>query len=117
MIPQGSLRTSQGHSKEVLQKFWTTLRNFRRNPFGVVYFEHRNNRGRVIIFDIGRVPGGGFGGPGGGFFSFCSCSGLPLLLLPLKPPLGPPKPPPGPPTPPPGPSPMSKIQNFQTFFR
>ena len=42
-------------------------------------------------------PGGGFGGPGGGFFSHGSSSGLPLLLLSLKPPPGPPKPPPGPP--------------------
>ena len=47
-------------------------------------------------------PGAGFGGPGGGFFSLSSSSGLPLLLLPLKPPPGPPKPPPGPPKPPPG---------------
>ena len=30
-------------------------------------------------------PGGGFGGPGGGFFSRSSSSGLPLLLLLLKP--------------------------------
>ena len=45
-------------------------------------------------------PGGGFGGPGGVFFSRSSSSGLPLLLLPLKPPPGPPKPPPGPPNPP-----------------
>ena len=56
------------------------------------YFENRNNRGRVIIFDIGGAPGGGFGGPGGfgghggGFFSLSSSSGLPLLLLLLKPP-------------------------------
>ena len=47
--------------------------------------------------------GGGFGGPGGGFFSTGSSSGLPLLLPVLKPPPGPPKPPPGPPKPPPGP--------------
>ena len=45
-------------------------------------------------------PGGGFGGPGGGFFSLSSSSGLPLLLLPLKPPPGPQKPAPGPPGPP-----------------
>ena len=55
----------------------------------------------VAIIDIGGGPGGGvggpgggFGGPGGGFFSLSSSSGLPLLLLPLKPPPGPPKPPP-----------------------
>ena len=72
------------------------------------YSENRNNRGRVIIFDIGGVPGGGFGGPGGGFggpgggFSDNRSSGKPLLLLRLKkPPPGPPKPPPGPPRPPP----------------
>ena len=66
----------------------------------------------VAIIDIGGGPGGGvggpgggFGGPGGGFFSLSSSSGLPLLLLPLKPPPGPPKPPPGPPKPPPGTSP------------
>ena len=66
----------------------------------------------VIIIDIGGGPGGGvggpgggFGGPGGGFFSLSSSSGLPLLLLSLKPPPGPPKPPPGPPKPPPGTSP------------
>ena len=39
-------------------------------------------------------PGGGFGGPGGGFLNLSSSSGLPLLLLSLKPPPGPPKPPP-----------------------
>ena len=52
-------------------------------------------------------PGGGFGAPGGVFFSLGSSSGLPLLLLSLKPPPGAPKPPPGPPPgapkPPPGP--------------
>ena len=42
-----------------------------------------------------------YGGPGGGFFSLSSSSGLPLLLLSLKPLPGPPKPPPGPPKPPP----------------
>ena len=46
-------------------------------------------------------PGGGFGGPGGGFFSLSSSSGLPLRLLPLKPPPGLQKPLPGPPGPPP----------------
>ena len=45
-------------------------------------------------------PGGGFGGPGGGLLNLSSSSGLPLLLLPFKPPQGPPKPPPGPPKPP-----------------
>ena len=44
-------------------------------------------------------PGGGFGAPGGGFFSLSSSSGLPLLLLSLKPPPGASKPPPGPPEP------------------
>ena len=47
-------------------------------------------------------PGGGFGDPGGGFLNNNSSSGLPLLLLLLKPPLGPPKPLPGPPGPPRG---------------
>ena len=37
-------------------------------------------------------PGGGFGGPEGGFLNLSSSSGLPLLLLPFKPPPGPPKP-------------------------
>ena len=37
-------------------------------------------------------PGDGFGGPGGVFFSRSSNSGLPLFLLPLKPPPGPPQP-------------------------
>ena len=31
------------------------------------YSENRNNRGRVIIIDIGGGPGGGIGGPGGVF--------------------------------------------------
>ena len=54
------------------------------------YSKHRNNRGRVIIFDIGGVTGGGFGGPGGGFggpgggFSDSRSSGKPLLVLKLK---------------------------------
>ena len=75
--------------------------------------KNRNNRGRVRIFDIGVTgggfggPGGGFGGPGGGFFSLSSSSGLPLLLLSLKPPPGPPKPAPGPQKPPPGPPKMT----------
>ena len=63
----------------------------------------------VVIIDIVGGPGGGFGGPGGGFrgpgggfFSLSSSSGLPLLLLPLKPPPGPQKPLPGPPGPPRG---------------
>ena len=54
-------------------------------------------------------PGGGFGAPGGGFFNLSSSSGLPLLLLPLKPPLGPPKPPPG--------HPISKITTLSRLFR
>ena len=65
-----------------------------------------------VIIDIGGGlggPGGGFGGPGGGFFSLSSSSGLPLLLLSLKPPPGPRKPAPGPPKPPPGPPTMSII--------
>ena len=45
-------------------------------------------------------PGAGFGGPGSGFFSLSSSSGLPLLLLSLKPPPGPPKLAPGPQKPP-----------------
>ena len=44
----------------------------------------------AVIIDIVGGPGGGFGGPGGGFFSLSSRSGLPLLLLSLKPPPGPP---------------------------
>ena len=74
-----------------------------------------------VIFDIGGGLGGGvggpggFGGPGGGFFSLSSSSGLPLLLLSLKPPPGPPKPPPGPPTPPPRPPPMSIITPYHDY--
>ena len=49
-----------------------------------------------------RGPGSGFGGPGGGFFSTGSSSGLPLLLPVLKPPPGPPKTLPGPRKLPPG---------------
>ena len=52
----------------------------------------------VVLGGFGG-PGGGFGGPGGGFLNLSSSSGLPLLLLPFKPPPGPPKPPPGPPKP------------------
>ena len=51
-----------------------------------MYSENRNNRARIIIFDIGWGPGCGVGGPGGGFFNVNSFSGLPLLLFPLKPP-------------------------------
>jgi len=40
-------------------------------------------------------PGTGFVVPGVVFVSLSSSSGLPLLLLQLKPPPGPPKPPPG----------------------
>ena len=46
----------------------------------------------VAILDIGGAPGGvggpggGFGGPRGGFFSRSRSNGLPLLLLPPKPP-------------------------------
>ena len=48
----------------------------------------------------GLVPGGGFGGPGGGF-NVDRSSGKPLLLLRLKShPPGPQKPAPGPPEPP-----------------
>ena len=53
------------------------------------------------------------GGPGGGFFSTGSSSGLPLLLPVLKPPPGPPKPPPGPPKPPLEQLEMSRIRNEQ----
>ena len=42
-------------------------------------------------FEYGGGPGTGFAGPRGGFLSFSSSSGLPLLLLPLKPPPGPQK--------------------------
>ena len=45
-------------------------------------------------------PGSGFCSPGGGFSSFSRRSGLPLRLLPLKPPPGLQKPLPGPPGPP-----------------
>ena len=49
-----------------------------------------------VVFGVFGGPGGGFGGPGGTFLNLSSSSGLPLLLLPPKPPPGPPKPPPGP---------------------
>ena len=62
-------------------------------------------------------PGGGFGGPGGGFSSLGSSSGLPLLLLSLKPPPGPPKPAQGIRQPPPGPSPPMKIMTPHHFYR
>ena len=42
-------------------------------------------------------PGSGFCGPAGSFVCRASSRGLPLLLLPLKPPPGSQKPPPGPP--------------------
>ena len=45
-------------------------------------------------------PGSSFCSSGGGFFSLSSRSGLPLRLLPLKPPPGLQKPVPGPPGPP-----------------
>ena len=80
------------------------------------YSKSRNNRARVLIIDIGGGiggPGGGLGGPGGGFFNLSSSSGLPLLLLSLKPPPGPPKPPPGPRIPPP----MSIINTLARLFR
>ena len=66
-----------------------------------LYFESRNNSGsRNYRHRRGPgagfgAPGGGFGGPGGGFLSNNSSSGLPLFLLPLKPPPRPPKPLPG----------------------
>ena len=76
----------------------------------------------VIIIDIGGGPGGvvggpgsGFGGPGGVFFSLSSSSGLPLLLLSLKPPPGPPKTLTGPPTTPPGVPPMSIIMTYHDY--
>ena len=59
-----------------------------------------------------NCPGGGFGGPEGGF-SDSRSSGKPLLLLRLK------KPPPGAPTPPPGlPKPTKtkqKTKNEETY--
>ena len=66
------------------------------------YFGQKTFRAEVFF---NPLPGSGFGGPGGVFFSTGSSSGLPLLLPVLKPPPGPPKPPPGPPKPPPGTSP------------
>ena len=65
--------------------------------------------GEVLVVGGFCGPGVGFGGPGGGFFSLSSSSGLPLLLLPLKPPPGPPKPAPGTQKPPPGPTPPRKL--------
>ena len=62
----------------------------------------------AFLFFLGGGHGGGFGGPGGGFGGFLlgsRSSGLPLLLLSLKPPPGPPKLLPGPPKPPRGTSP------------
>ena len=64
------------------------------------YSKKRKNRARVMIFDIGWGPGCGVGGPGGEFLNVNSRSGLPLRLLPLKPPPGLQKPVPGPPGPP-----------------
>ena len=54
-------------------------------------------RGAKFCHRCNTVDTSGFCGPGGGFFSLSSSSGLPLLLLPLKPPPGPQKPLPGPP--------------------
>ena len=62
-----------------------------------------NNRPRGLITSPPGGPGGpgtGFCSPGGGFFSLSRRSGLPLRLLPLKPPPGLQKPVPGPPGPP-----------------
>ena len=53
--------------------------------------------GRFSLGVLGGVSGSGFASPGGGFLSFGSSDGLPLLRLPLKPPPGPAKPLPGPP--------------------
>ena len=63
---------------------------------------------------VGGFCGPGFGGPAGGFLSLSSSSGLPLLLLPLKPPPGPPKPAPGPQKPPPGPPPHENYEPLPT---
>ena len=54
------------------------------------YSENRNNRARVIIFDIGWGPGCGVGGPGGGFLSGSSGLSLPPQGT-SKPPTGPSK--------------------------
>ena len=82
-----------------------------------------NESGGVIIVAVGRGPGGGFcgrgadfGGPGGGFFSLSSSSGLPLLLLSIKPSPGRPKPPPGSQKPPPV-TPLSKITTLPRLLR
>ncbi len=66
------------------------------------YFKTLNNRTGGPNNEYRGGPGGpgsGFGGPRGGFLNNRR-SGLPLVLLPLKPPLGPPTPLPGPPGPP-----------------
>ena len=70
-----------------------------------------------VVFGGFGGPGGGFGGPGGGFLNRSSSSGLPLLLLSLKPPPGAPKPAPGPQKPPPGPPPLTKIMTPPLLLR
>ena len=76
------------------------LVKYGQNPIKLIKKKFINlNLGLFVLFGFG-TPGGGFGAPGGGFFSLSSSSGLPLLLLSLKPPPGAPKPPPGPPKPP-----------------
>ena len=69
----------------------------------ILYFKTLNNRPWGANNESLGGPGGpgtGFCSPGGGFFSLSRRSGLPLRLLPLKPPPGLQKPVPGPPGPP-----------------
>ena len=69
----------------------------------IIYFKTLNNRPWGANNESLGGPGGpgtGFCSPGGGFFSLSRRSGLPLRLLPLKPPPGLQKPVPGPPGPP-----------------
>ena len=68
-----------------------------------IYSKTSNNRTGGANNEYRGGPGGpgtGFCSPGGGFFSLSRRSGLPLRLLPLKPPPGLQKPVPGPPGPP-----------------
>ena len=76
---------------------------YRSAAFGPPYSKTPNNRTERANNEYRGGPGGpgtGFCSPGGGFFSLSSRSGLPLRLLPLKPPPGLQKPVPGPPGPP-----------------
>ena len=90
-----------------------------------MYFKTLNNRPWGANNESLGGPGGpgtGFCSPGGGFFSLSRRSGLPLRLLPLKPPPGLQKPVPGPPGPPRGLviSPpgtiISRLKVFRRFF-